>query len=178
MIEFIAIPIYCLLVILLAALILYSYDKILFFKYRDKRSPEEKRRDEELHIQSLLNPQFEEIEKYYSFTIPEKLKEFYSQHEIITDNGFLFKDQETEDYIEEFLPINLRTIKELDIENTIPFGVDGCGNYYCIKTEKNNSSVYFWDHEIFWHGKGTNPLEEHGISITDFLNRKIEKEEA
>jgi len=119
----------------------------------------------------LLNPRWEELEEYFNQSIPVRIKDFYTQTEIISRHDVRVSNAKGATYhIAEFLPADIETLNEIwpDVKKSanFPLATDAFGDCYYIpligdKSEQCPVMCYHHDGGDF---------ESVSTSLDEFLN--------
>ena len=121
---------------------------------------------------SLNESDLKDLEKYFSFELPEHYQLFLQnfpkdvsnfKREYLVGNELL-----TERYLRNSVNSIIEVNKYFDafeLDNMIALGDDGCGNYYAIKSNSNDRKVYFINHEGYFD-KQKNKVE--GLTNENF----------
>ncbi|MFM8471442.1 MAG: SMI1/KNR4 family protein [Limisphaerales bacterium] len=148
--EFMVPVVYLFTIAALGVGFLWLMDK-LFRRTPTKAEIEEQSR----HFQErLLAPEFAAVEAHFNATLPEQLKQLYSNKEEILRGDFEVEVAHTTDengpwFIAFYEPADMDSVREAwpGCEPYFAFANDGCGNDYLIKPGTADPEVVFHDHE-------------------------------
>ena len=119
----------------------------------------------------LLNPRWEELEEYLGQSIPERIKQFYTNTEIISRRDISASNAKGTTYhIAQFLPADIETLDGIwpDVKEStnFPFATDAFGDCYYIPLNGEKSAQC---PVMCYHHDGSD-VESVSASLDEFVH--------
>jgi len=154
-------------VVLIVAVYVGGNWLLLRFKKPKVPSPESLRR----YRERLLNPRWAELEEYLGQSIPERIKQFYTNTEIIRRLDIRVNNAKGTTYhIAQFLPADIETLDGIwpDVKESanFPLATDAFGDCFYIPLTGNKSEQC---PVMCYHHDGSDS-ESVSTSLDEFLN--------
>lgn len=120
----------------------------------------------------LLNPRWHELEKHFSQSIPEQIKNLYARTELICRRDIQLTNENGKSYeIAEFLPADIETLdwiwSDLKKSKSFPFARDSMGDCYYVPLTGEKSG----DCPVMCYHHDGSDFESVSRSLKDFIER-------
>jgi len=155
---------------LVVVLAVYSAGNWLLWRLKKPKPPSEE--SVRRYKERLLNPRWEELEKYFSQPIPEPIKILYARTELVSRRDIQLINENGRSYeIAEFLPAEIETLdwiwSDLKKAKNFPFARDAMGDCYYIPLNDEESGRC---PVMCYHHDGSD-FELVSSSLEEFIDR-------